>query len=817
MGNQFLKQPISWEINTEPKENFEIYESAAKAYKIPLSNFFTSQFAPKTNHSKFPNLDIEDVLISKVFRVSLEETDKALYLELMLAQLLSEGKETKFRITDLDRLILSILENSERKAEFTKYLLETYHRAYEMIEKKYKRDLGSEFEEIHKIIARYIGIMFSSPDLIGLAYPPEMSISYVIDYFKETEQNQIVLLFHDILTESSDNNKIVSFFFRIIYTINNQSSFYAPELRRKALFLMKSLIKLLPDLGLSLMEQEELSLKGTNGSSFQMASVLASFFVFSPIDKDISKHFNFSLRNQKDDTVHVFSKKVSFYLSELVDLVRSIYFSNQKAAKKLENWFFLFINLNVERNKIYYNQNKCATIPFVFNVYFVLFSCYSSITINNQLTAIASIDYLFPCSSTFINFEKQDRISQEYAKDIVELTADDQNNKDYNLLTKLFFTINCAANYLFKPLNEQYSRLMDQLYELNDANEVSKVNELYGIVKGLEVYIYCDDSNGFLLQNVVDNIVYTTTLNSTEYNIIKGLTTDINKFTATFLDFIEEGDNTFLSLQPLAIISNIVSQSIMIRKFKALLLTNNVVASKALAYFSLFYCSSIHLIKNPHLRTEILDVLVYLLVIHPSEERTPISQLKQLVFDPRLVDQLIPATMIVFVDAERMGTSNQFYEKFNIRHRILYLLKNVNVYNKAMYDEQIKRLASERKELATRVINLLIFDISYLSQETISKLTEVRKLQSTLEDAETMANMTEEEKAEIVKNMKESRRRLKVEIKLFLSSLEFLEVLSKVLQENFMKFRLGERLATLLNHVLNIFVSKKSEDIKVCF
>ena len=60
------------------------------------------------------NFDKEHSTIERIFRISLDESDKFLYLEFFHAQLLSQDKEIAFRINQLDDIMIEILNNEER-------------------------------------------------------------------------------------------------------------------------------------------------------------------------------------------------------------------------------------------------------------------------------------------------------------------------------------------------------------------------------------------------------------------------------------------------------------------------------------------------------------------------------------------------------------------------------------------------------------------------------------------------------------------------------------------------------------------------------
>jgi len=60
------------------------------------------------------NFDKEHLTIERIFRISLEESEKFLYLELFHAQLMSQDKEIAFRINQLDDIVIQIINHEER-------------------------------------------------------------------------------------------------------------------------------------------------------------------------------------------------------------------------------------------------------------------------------------------------------------------------------------------------------------------------------------------------------------------------------------------------------------------------------------------------------------------------------------------------------------------------------------------------------------------------------------------------------------------------------------------------------------------------------
>jgi len=90
--------------------------------------------------------------------------------------------------------------------------------------------------------------------------------------------------------------------------------------------------------------------------------------------------------------------------------------------------------------------------------------------------------------------------------------------------------------------------------------------------------------------------------------------------------------------------------------------------------------------------------------------------------------------MRVFNDAERLGTSNQFYEKFNIRHKILNFIENIMKSHKTIFTNKIIDYANYYEEDCTKTISVMIADLNYFNEECIDRLAQIKKYQDLLAD-----------------------------------------------------------------------------------
>ena len=109
---------------------------------------------------------------------------------------------------------------------------------------------------------------------------------------------------------------------------------------------------------------------------------------------------------------------------------------------------------------------------------------------------------------------------------------------------------------------------------------------------------------------------------------------------------------------------------------------------------------------------------------------------QKLLKDDFIKENLILSIMRVFIDAERLGTSNQFYERFNVRNKVLQLVNEVFKKHQEILIDNIMNYANEHSDDATQMLTLLMGDVTYLIEEVIQRLIDIRNYQELKDNAE---------------------------------------------------------------------------------
>ena len=184
---------------------------------------------------------------------------------------------------------------------------------------------------------------------------------------------------------------------------------------------------------------------------------------------------------------------------------------------------------------------------------------------------------------------------------------------------------------------------------------------------------------------------------------------------------------------------------------------------------------------------------------------------QKLLKDEFIKENLILSIMRVFIDAERLGTSNQFYERFNVRNKVLQLVNEVFKKNQEILIDNIINYANHHSDDATQMLTLLMGDVTYLIDEVIQRLIDIRNYQELKDNKELWDSKTQEQKTAEDNKFAENDRMLKAECRLLNHSLGFMTIICSCLQKYFIKEEKAERLANLMNYCLDEFTAKSSQ------
>lgn len=193
------------------------------------------------------DIDLEHVTIEKMFKITLEKdkSDKMKFVESYLQTLIDCKKELKFRVNDLDNLIITLIEIE--KKNIVGYLLTSFHRGYELIEVRFKDVLAGKFSDTNRLLISYFSMIITSPENfdIDLKYDEiENSISKYIEETKESNEDELLHFFTLCFQANEDNPETSLGVFNFIINIINRQNVksYIEKKANVSIFEINSLI-----------------------------------------------------------------------------------------------------------------------------------------------------------------------------------------------------------------------------------------------------------------------------------------------------------------------------------------------------------------------------------------------------------------------------------------------------------------------------------------------------------------------------------------------------------------------------------------------
>ena len=791
------------------------------------------------------NIDLENKTIEKVFHITLSEENpkQYLFLELFLAKLLSIGQNPSFKLENLDDIILTVINEPSIKSNLLNYLLECFHRAYEIIENRYKDTLDPKFVEIHLSIATYFGQVVSSPESFDLNITKKQISEIIKNYYLKTSEEEFLCLFKDITINCGDDldslSLVLHYLFEIMHMENlDKQTFFKGKEIKKNLNLLLKILQEYPKVRKVFLNDVLYNPQNINGRLIQALSFYGPYLSDSPLNAPPEQTRSAFKQFTNDSELKSYINKLNNVIETLAEVLKIL---EECDDEKSINYFYSVINKNLDWQKTIKNFMNLSSISFLLNILYLcltlfFYEChkYKSEDSNSKnkeykIKSIKHINTKFCLNDQNILFSKFNVIYSMICKDYIEANKFKSESVKYNLITKLFFICHSLMGYVLPTLMKLYmdaGKAASTAFSTLGFNN-PKTKESIITLKLYDVYVKNDKFVKSILEFNEITSFFLITLNNSKYahndeltngvqketNTIKEEEDEYTVFKSDYYEYMDDKSNVVISSLPEYLLLNMVNSCVFFRQAYTDLYFRDSELVKNLVIFGLIYSSHINIIHNQHLRSQIFDILLY--SFHLEEKEKNDNRLfmvhQKLLKDEFIKENLILSIMRVFIDAERLGTSNQFYERFNVRNKVLQFVNEVFKKNQEILIEDIINYANHHSDDATQMLTLLMGDVTYLIDEVIQRLIDIRNYQELKDNSELWNAKTTEQKTQEDNKFAENDRMLKAECRLLNHSLGFMTIICSCLQKYFIKEEKAERLANLLNYCLDEFTAKSSQ------
>jgi len=163
---------------------------------------------------------------------------------------------------------------------------------------------------------------------------------------------------------------------------------------------------------------------------------------------------------------------------------------------------------------------------------------------------------------------------------------------------------------------------------------------------------------------------------------------------------------------------------------------------------------------------------------------------------------------------EQTGSSNEFYDKFTIRYHISIIFKS-------MWDSPVHKMALIQEphndfKNFIKFINMMMNDTTFLLDESLDALKRIHDVQDDMGDPAKWSAQSQEQQTSRARQLSQDERQCRSYLTLARETVDMFHYLTQDIQAPFLKPELADRLAAMLDHVLEQLTNgPKCKNLKV--
>ena len=806
-------------------------EKCFKSPEISSDHIFTPQVIQKNSPKQITQQDLINQLLEKILEATIKE-EVAISNNYKLITHTLEDNQSCFSYNNFDEVIqmLISLDNSYFTSD------EKIHFLYAVCLKILKQETSDFFtkddkQNILMIAAQYVNTYLIFPEAFADDITPENDLipldmqNSIFSKFYDDILNYdegFLELFFKIINDD-DLKKILTPIFKRIFLDCLESNLDNPKRATRSLqflrFLMVLDIRVLKEFSnhyLFLPTTELL-----NGMVIQKITIFGaalSIVSFPEESKIYSIYFKEkgSLRTA-DSTVKMLTERLHYIIDEVHQILETMIKSGGSEGKKaVSNYLLKILEANDAKQKTYNLMNNTATEGW-FNNFLLLLMKFCKPVLENPKTYYKRLDKI---NTNYIKEKKLfNGIPLFNGQSNIFLPPAQNNPQDQNLkhtfLTEIIIITNHAV-LLQMGVYKKYLEFLHHLSKEQHANPAPTPNLLSLYAKKFAYDIHLLDP--FLIQN-----------------LFKLFTFDILFILYDNQVPIKDSDDPFIIFDqiknikvkdeksgciPIYWAENISEYLILLRQIHPPTLTKYRNSFEIIINFMLTLIGNKDWMPNPYVRAKYLQFLGNLLP-PKNGERNPKDEDFSYVFkENEYIDEYLVKYLVrMFIDVEKTGSHNQFFEKFSYRFAFCNIINFVFKTGRisegpSKYALDFQKLSQEDFETFLTMINLLLNDLIYMLDETLSKIREIKKYEDLIESPE-FATMNMIQKTEATQKFEENKRMVKSVILFVNEYYALIVTISAVSQDAFMKNEVRDKFIGNLNYSIQELNGPKAREINI--
>ncbi|KAI3946325.1 hypothetical protein MKW98_010449 [Papaver atlanticum] len=782
-----------------------------------------------TGKPKRPPEVIEDILIQRIFLVTLTNTDnkQVMYLEKMAAENLREGKSLLLNRDLMESVLVGRLSDQFSGESLFQYLTGCYGRAFEegkkIITNMKDVDLQSSLvngviEPAKKSVVNYCRVYLHNPDMFPHSEKISAGSPLLPIIFSAVSENNTACgneFLNEFFTDTADYDIMAPIYKNLYDTLNHEISKVNDSPLGNFVQPLKALKMLVrfPNGGKALVNHPLWLPKGedVNGRVIEKESILGSFFHISalPDSTAIKYDLNQLLSSTSGALISSRLLPTNDLYGELTDLLLYLLNSKDKDTREcVLEYIGNVIEKNSSRAHMHVDTVTCASSGMFFNLSVVMLRL--CMPFLKEITKRDKIDAKYVSNSTRLDLRALTALHASSEESAV--WADENKlksgNSQYSFICECFFMTARVLNLGLLKVMAEYRDLKIVLLESTDElslmeeqppskyfkEEIARLSKMielqYKVNSGYESHLLEDYNIQRALSFYRLMIVWLVdSVGGFKMPLPSSCPMEFGCMPEQFVDD---------AMELLLFVSEIIPE-----KLDPVLLND-------FTNFIIMFIGSPNYIRNPFLRAKMVKVL-NCWTPKRSDSDTAVSPFQghQLALGQYLVGSILK----LYVDIEFTGSDAQFLEKFFIRNEIAQLLKYL-WEEPSHLDAWTKFAKEEEKGVYLNFLNFLINDSIYLLDEGLNKIRKLKEMEKEREMGKEREDKSDESHSEVEdESHSEVENDIRDYIALALEDINMLAFTSEQITAPFLLPQMVDRIANMLNYFLVQLVGPKRNSL----
>lgn len=803
------------------------------AIKTQLDQKFVEKPREIEKKLEIPQMKPEDLEQKYLEETFLQPASPFSQKLLRIYEVLPEKTEANaMKFEDLDEFLDTILrsplqkffENHEEKLD---YLYNSWLRSSNsrLVSEK---SLGNLRENLQKKLFSYMISFVLTP----IAYEIEEEDEKLCDIFEQT--HKIKNKFHELLVKDLNEEFIEAFFENLFKETNEVDIIDILESLLKRVFKAFSattlektrpLVTNLSFLDILLRNPKNLeffceksavfcdriSLK--TGADIEKRNIFGVFLSsLSILPSPTNKIFELFFKGAEKQSRQVIEKNIANVREKInepiVSLFKLLEFLIKKGKKhRIIEFFWLIIAKNKEKTKMM-NMNSYlnSSDGFLVNLTRVLM-LFSVPFCENEEKILAKLDKI---DSKFANYQANPNFQslQPFNLEVYSQNIEENCESSAHFISEIYF----LATYFLHLNQKLYKNLLEfqiKLSKLHKNNPNSP--ELSQLISHKFTY------DAFLLDPLlIDNylrLFSLTSLLSFSYLQCK-YDQNTEKYLSKNLDIFELPCPKALARLPSFLAEDMYEYLLCLIQMSPETLAKKLKYVGFCCDFMLLMIGNRNLLNNPHIRAKFLTILS-IFVPDYSRNASVFDQFQGILVEREFFrEKLIEGLFEIFVDVEKTGSNNQFYEKFSYRHaacKIFSYVLSESIQKRFDFRGKFKEFLSKNRAKFLHFMFLLLNDLIYLLDDSLNRLKEIKAHE---DNEANLSSLNPQEKLEKLRIYEENKRVASTFLLFLNSYYENLDFFSSLGSDVLILEEIREKLVNNLNYTVEALNGQNAMALK---